>query len=246
MKVYCICPLPATRGGAGGHGIVKKHLRNLTICIALGATPFYAVPLLCNAQQVDEDQRAYQVGYQNGVNDAQSGKPMNLHTGDWHGNRLNIYQNGYQKGYDSVKGYGARGARGPDQYQGEDRSAYEAGYQNGADDARNNRSMNISTNNWHGDRVNIYQQAYREGYDSVKGYGAGHGPEHVAYPQGYNPNLYQGDKQRAYQTGYQNGINDAQRNQAMNPATDSWHGDNLAAYQTGYDQGYHSASVPMR
>ena len=93
---------------------------------------------------------------------------MNMHTGDWHGNRLDIYHRGYQKGYDSVKGYGSQGANGPGQYQGEDRRAYQAGYQNGINAARNNRNMNISTDDWHGDRVNIYQQAYREGYNSVR------------------------------------------------------------------------------
>ena len=28
--------------------------------------------------------------------------------------------------------------------------------------------MNDSTDDWHGDRVNIYQQGYHEGYDSVR------------------------------------------------------------------------------
>lgn len=232
-------------GGAGGHVIVKKHLRNLAICVALGTIPFYAAPVFSygQQQQVDQDQRAYQIGYQNGVNDAQSGKAMDMTTDDWHGSRLNIYQRGYQKGYDSVKGYAPQGANGPSQYQGEDRRAYEAGYQNGVNDARNNRNMNVSTDNWHGDRLNIYQQAYREGYDSAKGYGPGHGvAEGGAYSQGYNPNRYQGEDQRAYETGYQNGVNDAQRNRAMNPNTDDWHGDRLNAYQSGYDQGYHSVN----
>lgn len=225
---------------------MKKQLRNLAICVALGATPFYAAPVLCQAQQqVDQDQRAYQMGYQKGVNDAQSGKAMDMTTDDWHGNRVNIYQKGYQKGYDSVKGY-TSAHNGPDQYQGEDRRAYEAGYQNGVNDATNNRNMNVSTDNWHGDRVNIYQQAYRQGYSSVKGYGQAHPmAEHGAYGQGYNPNQYQGEDQRAYETGYQNGVNDAQRNRAMNPNTDDWHGDRLSAYQTGYDQGYHSVNTQM-
>ena len=87
---------------------------------ALSATPFCVSPIVAHAQDVDQDQRAYQMGYQNGVNDAQEGRPMNLKTDDWHGNRVNIYQRGYQKGYDSVKGYNTRGAARSNQYQGED------------------------------------------------------------------------------------------------------------------------------
>src|SRR5215471_19234262 len=208
-----------------------KQLRNLTFCLALGATPFCATPIVAHAQQVDQDQRAYQMGYQNGVNDAQAGRPMNMTTDDWHGNRVNIYQRGYQKGYDSVKGYGNQGAFNPNQYQGEDQQAYQAGYQNGMNDARNNRAMNMATDNWHGDRVNIYQRGYQQGYDSVKGYENGPGaamgaPVPPATPA-YNPGTLTGDDQRASQAGYQNGANDARNNRAMNTSTDNWHGDRL-------------------
>ena len=57
-----------------------------------------------HAQQVNEDQRAYQTGYQNGVNAARDNRPMNNNTDDWHGDRLNVYQQGYQQGYNSVRG----------------------------------------------------------------------------------------------------------------------------------------------
>lgn len=77
-----------------------KQLRNLAFCIALGLTPFCITPVLSHAQsQTELDQRAYQTGYQNGVNAAQSGRAMNMNTEDWHGNRYNIYQEGYQAGY---------------------------------------------------------------------------------------------------------------------------------------------------
>jgi hypothetical protein len=203
--------------------------------------------MLAHAQQVDQDQRAYQIGYQNGVNDAQQGNAMNLKTDDWHGNRLNIYQKGYQKGYDSVKGYGEHGAMNPNQYQGEDQQAYQAGYQNGMNDAHNNRAMNMATDNWHGDRVNIYQRGYQQGYDSVRGYGAGAGAGMAAAGPagpGFNPGAYHGEDLSAYQAGYQNGINDAHSNRSMNLSTDNWHGDRLNIYQQGYQQGYRSVGTP--
>jgi ribosome modulation factor len=55
----------------------------------------------------------------------------------------------------------------PNTLTGEDQRAYQAGYQNGLSDAQNNRAMNISTDNWHGDRLPIYQQGYQDGYRSV-------------------------------------------------------------------------------
>ncbi len=224
-----------------------KQLRNLAFCLALGAAPVVVSPVLMHAQDVDQDQRAYQMGYQNGVNDAQAGRPMNMQTSDWHGNRVNIYQHGYQKGYDSVKGYGKQGAFNPNMYQGEDQQAYQAGYQNGMNDAHNNRTMNMATDNWHGDRLNIYQKGYQQGYDSGKGYAPAAGmAAGAAAATGYNPATLTGDDQRAYQAGYQNGINDAHNNRAMNMSTDNWHGDRLGMYQQGYQQGYQSVGASVR
>ena len=229
-----------------------KQLRNLALCLALGATPFCAAPIVAHAQDqdVDQDQRAYQMGYQNGVNDAQAGRAMNLKTDDWHGNRVNIYQRGYQKGYDSVKGYGSQGAFNPNQYQGEDQQAYQAGYQNGMNDAHSGRAMNIATDNWHGDRLSIYQRGYQQGYDSGKGYANGPGAAAAAAAGApaatpYNPATLTGDDQRAYQAGYQNGMNDARNNRAMNMSTDNWHGDRLTIYQQGYQEGYRSTGAPL-
>ena len=53
------------------------------------------------------DPRAYQAGYNNGVNDRMRNKPLNLTTGNWHGVNLQNYQRGYQDGYRS--GGGGRG-----------------------------------------------------------------------------------------------------------------------------------------
>ena len=147
-----------------------RQVRNLTLCFALGAAPMVFSPVMGYAQQVNEDQRAYQAGFQNGVNDAQRGRPMNNTTSDWHGDRVNIYQQGYAKGYESIKGHEPmRGfGPGPAAYQGEDRKAYDAGYQHGIEDAQHRRAMNMSTSDWHGDRVNIYQQGYEQGYRSVR------------------------------------------------------------------------------
>ena len=82
--------------------MVKTGLRSLAFFAALGITPVVVSPVVMHAQQVNEDQRAYQVGYQNGVNAARANRPMNMSTDDWHGDRVNFYQQGYQAGYNSV------------------------------------------------------------------------------------------------------------------------------------------------
>ena len=50
----------------------------------------------------------------------------------------------------------------------------------------------------------------------------------------------QNEMHRAHDAGYQNGVNDARHNRAMNPNTDDWHGDRLEAYRHGYEEGYRS------
>ena len=59
----------------------------------------------------------------------------------------------------------------------------------------------------------------------------------MANPEGNMPRIR---RERAYQTGYQNGVNDAHNNRPMNMNNDDWHGDRLQAYQEGYQQGYRS------
>ena len=89
-----------------------KQFRNLAFCLALAITPFTVSPVLSHAQSQSElDQRAYQTGYQNGLNAAQSNRPMNMNTDDWHNQRLTIYQQGYQQGYNSVRGRCGAGTR---------------------------------------------------------------------------------------------------------------------------------------
>lgn len=152
-----------------------KQLRNMAFCIALAITPFCASPVLSHAQSQSElDQRAYQTGYQNGINAAHNNRPMNMNTDDWHNQRLTIYQQGYQQGYNSVRGvtaaeHGYQGAQAGYpaagmQYQGEDQRAYQTGYQNGFNAGKNNRDMNMNTDDWHNNRYNIYQQGYQAGY----------------------------------------------------------------------------------
>jgi hypothetical protein len=111
--------------------------------------------------------------------------------------------------------------------------ARDAGYQNGVNDARNNRPMNLNSNDWHGDRLTAYQQAYQEGYWSVRGGGGENGWQVYQDPEA----------QRAYRNGYQNGLRAQQNNRPMNLNTDDWHGNRLAAYQHGYQQGYGSVQV---
>jgi ribosome modulation factor len=160
-----------------------KQLRNLAFCFALAMTSFAVSPVLSHAQSQSElDQRAYQTGYQNGVNAAQNNHPMNMNTDDWHNQRLTIYQQGYQQGYNSVRGAAAAqpgypAAAAPMQYQDEDQRAYQTGYRNGFNAAKNNRDMNMNTDDWHGNRYTIYQQGYQAGF---------HAGEHERHHDGYD------------------------------------------------------------
>ena len=143
---------------------VKKRLGTLFLMIGLGLAPVYLSPLPAQAQQ-DEMQRAYDTGYQNGVNAARRHEPMNLNTGDWHGDRLTSYQRGYREGYESAAGY--HGDRDHHAYgDPEAERAYQTGYQNGLRDAERNRQMNPRTDDWHGDRLTAYQEGYEQGYRS--------------------------------------------------------------------------------
>ncbi len=143
---------------------VKRRLGTLFLIIGLGLAPVYLSPLPAQAQQ-DEVQRAYNTGYQNGVNAARRNQPMNLNTGDWHGDRLTSYQRGYREGYDSAAGYHGTGDRHTFA-DPEAQRAYQTGYQNGIRDAENRRQMNPKTDDWHGDRLTAYQQGYDEGHRS--------------------------------------------------------------------------------
>ncbi len=148
--------------------MIKKQLRSVAFYAVLVATPALLCPLVMHAQQVNEDQRAYQAGYQNGVNAARNNRPMNNNTDDWHGNRLNLYQQGYQAGYNSVRGgvgeRGAEFAKDPERQR-----AYQTGYENGVNAAEHNRPMNANSGDWHGDRLQAYQEGYERGYQSVGG-----------------------------------------------------------------------------
>jgi hypothetical protein len=142
-----------------------KQLRTVAFYVALGVTPALLCPAVMHAQQVNEDQRAYQAGFQNGVNAARDNRPMNNHTDDWHGDRLNKYQEGYQAGYNSV-----RGGHDRDEYakDPERQRAFQAGYQNGVNAAQRNRPMDMNSNDWHGDRLQAYQKGYEQGYHSIR------------------------------------------------------------------------------
>jgi hypothetical protein len=144
--------------------MMRKQLRSAAVYVALGVTPALLCPVVMHAQQVSEDQRAYQAGYQNGVNAARNNRPMNNNTDDWHGDRLNMYQQGYQAGYNSVRGGVGEFAKDPERQR-----AYQAGYENGANAAEHNRPMNANSGDWHGDRLQAYQEGYERGYRSVRG-----------------------------------------------------------------------------
>ena len=87
--------------------------------------------------------------------------------------------------------------------------------------------MNLSTDDWHGDRLTDYQEGYQEGYRSVRG------ATENSWQAYQDP-----EAQRAYKAGYQNGVRDLQGNRPMNLNTDDWHGNRRRAYQQGYQEGY--------
>lgn len=144
---------------------MKKQLRSIAFLLGIALAPLTFSPVLLHAQ--NENQRAYDAGYQNGVNDARAHRPMNLSTGNWHGDRLNDYQNGYRKGYASAAGYPTAGepmGAHPHYADPEAQRAYDAGLQNGTRDREDHRAMNPSTGDWHGDRLEAYQRGYEQGY----------------------------------------------------------------------------------
>jgi len=176
-----------------------KSGMKLVLAAALAATPVVVLPTVAQAQQPDT-QRAYQAGYNNGVNDRNQNKALNLKTDNWRGVNLQAYERGYQDGYRrAVNGqYGNNGWGHDDHWR----------HHHDDDDAYRN-----------------------QGYNGNYGYGQpGYG--NPAYGAQNNAS------QRAYQAGYNNGVNDRSRNKPLNLKTDNWHGVNLQAYERGYQDGY--------
>lgn len=142
---------------------MKKQLRSIAFILGIGLAPLCLSPVLLHAQ--NENQRAYDAGYQNGVNDARAHREMNNHTDNWHGDRVNDYQRGYMEGYRSVDGGHDHemGAHAP-YADPEAQRAYESGFQNGVHDRERNRPADANSNDWHGDRLSAYQRGYDDGY----------------------------------------------------------------------------------
>ncbi len=139
---------------------MSKRFRILLLAIGIAVAPLYLSQVAVAAPQ-NEMQRAHDTGYQNGVNAARQNKPMNLNTGDWHGDRLTAYQQGYQEGYRSVRGGGEEwGAYHDTEMQ----KAYQAGFRNGVRAREENHPMNLNTGDWHGDRLDAYHKGYEQGY----------------------------------------------------------------------------------
>jgi ribosome modulation factor len=137
-----------------------KLVTNIVLAVAVFATSVLIASTPAQAQN-DAQQRAYQAGYQNGVNDRNQNKPLNLSTDNWKGQNLNAYQRGYEDGYGRRGNGRETGAYGLNDAQ---QRAYQAGYQNGVNDRNQNKRLNLSTDNWHGQNLNAYQRGYREGY----------------------------------------------------------------------------------
>jgi hypothetical protein len=162
-----------------------KTATKIVLVLALGTTPVLLVPSTLYAQN-NSEQRAYQAGFQNGVNDRNQNKPFNLKTDNWHGQNLTAYQRGYEDGYRNRgsrygnSGYGHDEARGgwngnggyvgsPTGYTTDtERRAYQAGFQNGQNDRRQNKSLNLKTDNWKGQNLTAYQRGYEDGYRNYR------------------------------------------------------------------------------
>jgi hypothetical protein len=92
--------------------VMLRNLRNFALALAVGAAPLLMAPVQAHAQwygyggQNNDTQRAYQAGYNNGVNDRNKNKSLNLRTDNWKGVNLQAYERGYQDGYRSSGGYG--------------------------------------------------------------------------------------------------------------------------------------------
>jgi len=154
-----------------------KAVIKMMLVIALAAAPIAFVPRQAQAQ-TDAERRAYQAGYQNGVNDHNQNKALNLKTDNWHGENLQAYERGYEDGYhsrqegdwwhyrgnhndwasyrDDQPGFNANNA---------ERRAYEAGFQNGENDREHNKPLNLKTDNWHGQNLETYRHGYEDGYN---------------------------------------------------------------------------------
>jgi len=177
-----------------------RNFRRFVLAVALAAVPMILVPVQAHAQwwgygQNSTEQRAYQAGYNNGVNDANKGKAMNLGTGKWNGVNLQAYQRGYETGYRSqnrnVGGYRNNGRdhdwdRDGDRDRDRDRDrnqgaysyggygqnnvtqqAYQAGYNNGVNDRNRGKALNTGTGKWNGVNRQAYERGYEEGYRSA-------------------------------------------------------------------------------
>ena len=73
-----------------------RAVTKTVLVLALGATPVMIVPRSAHAQ-TSAEQRAYQAGFQNGVNDRNQNKPLNLKTDNWHRENLSVYRRGYEE-----------------------------------------------------------------------------------------------------------------------------------------------------
>jgi ribosome modulation factor len=147
-----------------------RKLWTLPLLVVLGLAPVCLAPVQSYAQN-DARQQAYQAGYNNGVNDRQKGKPLNLKTDNWKGANLEAYQRGYQDGYRSAgRGYGP-GPYGGYAQNDARRRAYQAGYDNGLNDRQRGKPLNLKTDNWKGQNLEAYQRGYQDGYRSAgRGY----------------------------------------------------------------------------
>jgi len=110
---------------------------------------------------------------------------------------------------------------------------YNGNYNNGY--YNNNGRYN---NGYYGNN-GYYNNGRSYPYSGNYGYYGGNSPYYGGYAQN-------NDTQRAYQAGYNNGVNDRMRNKSLNLRTGNWRGINLQAYDRGYQDGYRGGSRGWR
>ena len=177
-----------------------RNFRRFVLALALAAVPMILVPVQAHAQwwgygqngQNNTEQRAYQAGYNNGVNDANKGKAMNLGTGKWNGANLQAYQRGYETGYGSQ----ARNTGGYRNNGGYNNGGYYGGGRDRDGDRDRDRNQGSYSYGGYGQNNNVTQQAYQAGYNNGvndrnrgkalnTGTGKWNGVNRQAYERGY-------------------------------------------------------------
>jgi hypothetical protein len=175
----------------------------IVLVFALAGTPAIVVPQSAYAQTGDE-LRAYQAGFQNGQNDRNRNKSMNLKTDNWKGQNLTAYQRGYEDGY--------RG-RGNGQYGRNGQYGYNNGYGYGHDGDHDRDDQ--ARGGWNGNggyvgspagyNTDAERRAYQAGFQN------GQNDRNRNKSMNLKTDNWKGQNLTAYQRGYEDGYRGSYR-----------------------------------